>query len=209
MPVDRMIARARKRWVAHCSVALVPLLWVGQAAAADDRKGSARAHFERGIQLADSGALDLAVREFKRAYQLEPHYAVLFNLGQEGNNLEGRSILRAAYKHWYIKDELEQIMSIAARDLEPPGKSLERMLLCPGCLESMASFHYPQTLVVVDMCQACGSLWLDGGELKEIRAIRTGLRKQGRLEEYAPARGIKGALLRFIDWAIDRLGFWS
>jgi hypothetical protein len=46
--------------------------------------------------------------------QIPRYKLVLFNLGQEGNNFEGRSILRAAYKHWYIKDELEKIGAIAA-----------------------------------------------------------------------------------------------
>ena len=34
---------------------------------------------------------------------------ILFTNDQEGNNYEGRSLLRAAYKHWYIKESLYKI----------------------------------------------------------------------------------------------------
>lgn len=38
---------------------------------------------------------------------------VLFNINQEGNNWEGNSILRSAYSHWYIKQQLYKIDAIA------------------------------------------------------------------------------------------------
>jgi phage gp29-like protein len=38
---------------------------------------------------------------------------VVFNINQEGNNYEGRSLLRSSYKHWYIKDQLYKIDAIA------------------------------------------------------------------------------------------------
>lgn len=39
---------------------------------------------------------------------------ILFTSDQEGNNFEGISILRAAYKHWYYKDLLYKVSSISA-----------------------------------------------------------------------------------------------
>ena len=38
---------------------------------------------------------------------------VVFSHAQEGNNFEGISILRSAYKHWFIKDNLYRIDAIA------------------------------------------------------------------------------------------------
>ena len=37
---------------------------------------------------------------------------VLFSFQQEGNNYEGMSLLRGAYKHWYIKDHIYRIDAI-------------------------------------------------------------------------------------------------
>ncbi len=52
---------------------------VGQG---QDQKAQAREHFNRGVKLVDAGALTQAAGEFERAYQLSPHYAVLYNLSQ-------------------------------------------------------------------------------------------------------------------------------
>ncbi len=67
----------------------------------------------------------------------------------------------------------------------------------------MFVFDYPQTYVEVDMCGHCRGLWLDKGEAKEIKAVRKHRKQKGELEEYAPATGIKGSLLSFIDRAIN------
>ncbi|HVT08841.1 MAG TPA: PEGA domain-containing protein [Polyangia bacterium] len=57
----------------------------GAATPADDGAGAkaeARAHFERGVQLGRDGDYRQAAAEFQRAYELSPHYAVLYNLAQ-------------------------------------------------------------------------------------------------------------------------------
>jgi len=110
---------------------------------------------------------------------------------------------------WFDADELEQVLCVAAKDLQPPRRSLERTSPCPKCAQLMTAFHYPQTLVVVDMCRTCRGIWLGGRELREIRVIRGALRRRHRLEEYAPLPGIKGGLLRFVNWAIVQLNPWS
>jgi len=45
-------------------------------------KAEARARFERGVQLGHDGDYRQAAAEFQRAYELSPHYAVLYNLAQ-------------------------------------------------------------------------------------------------------------------------------
>ena len=37
---------------------------------------------------------------------------VIFNINQEGQNFEGRSVLRSAWKHWWIKDTIYRIANI-------------------------------------------------------------------------------------------------
>jgi len=39
---------------------------------------------------------------------------LVFSLGREGSNYEGISLLRAAYKHWYLKDVLYKLDAMAA-----------------------------------------------------------------------------------------------
>ncbi|NQT86006.1 zf-TFIIB domain-containing protein, partial [bacterium] len=67
------------------------------------------------------------------------------------------------------------------------------------------TFSYPQTYVRIDMCRRCSGLWLDGGEYKEIAAVRGRLDAKGKLDEYAPPVGLKGSILRLIDAAIETL----
>jgi hypothetical protein len=52
---------------------------------------TAHEHFEQGYQLVQAGNLDGAIAEFERAYQLRPHFSVLYNLGQAYATL-GRSV---------------------------------------------------------------------------------------------------------------------
>jgi hypothetical protein len=56
------------------------------------------------VQMRDSGAFEYI--------DIWREKLVLFVNEQEGNNFEGRSVLRPAYKHWYIKDKLYKIDAI-------------------------------------------------------------------------------------------------
>jgi hypothetical protein len=53
----------------------------GSAAEQPDLQDTARAHFQRGLQLAEEGAYGLALIEFQRAYELAPSYKLLYNIG--------------------------------------------------------------------------------------------------------------------------------
>ncbi|HEX6278309.1 MAG TPA: tetratricopeptide repeat protein, partial [Polyangiaceae bacterium] len=46
-----------------------------------DPRAEARAHYERGIALAERRSYDEALVEFRRAYDQSPHFAVLYNIG--------------------------------------------------------------------------------------------------------------------------------
>jgi hypothetical protein len=47
-----------------------------------DARREARIHFNRAMELIDDGQVASAVVELERSYQLQPHHAVLYNLGQ-------------------------------------------------------------------------------------------------------------------------------
>lgn len=55
-----------------------------------------------------------------------------------------------------------------------PGAEIEiyRRRNCPRCPETFMMQHYSSILheVTVDECPGCGGYWLDGGELKRLRA---------------------------------------
>lgn len=109
---------------------------------------------------------------------------------------------------WFDCDELEKISDVAIRKLRSSGDARDTDLACPRCDDrTLRASHYPQTFVTMDTCDACHGLWLDGGEFKEVVAVRSHLRETGELQEYAPVTGFKGSLLRFIEESIEAL--WS
>lgn len=109
---------------------------------------------------------------------------------------------------WFDKGELEQIVSAAIKDIGVTSQAQKNNILCPKCYRPLYKFTYPQTLVQIDMCKKCKGLWLDAGELKEIEVVRQSLSKSGQALEYADPTGVKGALIRFIDIALERLQEW-
>ncbi|MBN1606578.1 MAG: PEGA domain-containing protein [Polyangiaceae bacterium] len=60
---------------------LLALLW-SSAPAYADATAQARQHFDRGLELVDDGQYSEAIVEFGRCYELKPHYAVFYNIGQ-------------------------------------------------------------------------------------------------------------------------------
>ena len=98
---------------------------------------------------------------------------------------------------WFDRKELEVIMALADQDLSIPSGAEETKRACPRDFELLVTFRYPQTEVMVDMCRVCQGLWLDGGELTEIRKQ---LEELGELNRNAPATGIVVGLERLLDW---------
>jgi tetratricopeptide (TPR) repeat protein len=72
--------RAVRFWLALASVSLA--LAHPALAEEQDNKALARQHFQRGVELANANNYDESLREFSRAYELSPHYSVLYNIGQ-------------------------------------------------------------------------------------------------------------------------------
>ncbi len=106
---------------------------------------------------------------------------------------------------WFDQRELEMIMTVAVKDLVVPSGAAETDRMCPRDFEAMYSFKYPQTEVTVDMCKKCSGLWLDGGELTEIKNVRAHLAGRGELTKQAPATGLVGGLGRLFEWVVDEV----
>ncbi len=62
--------------------ALLALTSAAPAPAAPESSEPARQHFRRGVELYEERDFNGAATEFRRAYQLAPHFRVLYNLGQ-------------------------------------------------------------------------------------------------------------------------------
>ena len=101
--------------------------------------------------------------------------------------------------------ELNQAMAEADRHLLIPRDAVRLQALCPACGRPLFAFPYPGTRVVIEMCGKCGGLWLDAGEFAEIRQARRQLEERQTPAERAEPAGVKGALIRFIAAAIERL----
>jgi Zn-finger nucleic acid-binding protein len=106
---------------------------------------------------------------------------------------------------WFDKGELEKLFASAAHRLAIPQEARLGLRRCPACGRSLCTFDYPQTRVAVDMCRDCEGLWLDAGEYQELVAVRGHLAREGQLDPATTVGGTKGALLRFIETAIQSL----
>jgi uncharacterized protein len=61
--------------------------------------------------------------------------------------------------------------ALAALEFNPAAVVLQQKRLCPKCPDIKMLQHKfsPSKPVIVDECPSCGGVWLDGGELAEIR----------------------------------------
>jgi Zn-finger nucleic acid-binding protein len=106
---------------------------------------------------------------------------------------------------WFDGGELSLTMPEADRHLQIPRNAVRLQALCPTCGRPLYAFPYPGTRVAIETCRKCHGLWLDAGEFAAIRQARRQLEEPQVSGEPAGPTGVKGALIRFIDSAIDRL----
>ena len=108
---------------------------------------------------------------------------------------------------WLERRELATLTDPAGADLRiAPGARVSRRA-CPRCRKALRSFYYPQTLVTIDMCGRCRGIWLDKGELKEIKVLLEYARHPNAAAPTQPG-GIKRVLLSFVDNSISALSWW-
>lgn len=112
---------------------------------------------------------------------------------------------------WLDKGELEAIQQTVERDysealLSVPdtvkasqraSKQMSRpMLSCPGCKQEMSRKEYGYgSQVVIDLCAACGGIWLDRGELEELEVFF----ERTKLKYSDARRGFLGSLFGFFQ----------
>jgi len=112
---------------------------------------------------------------------------------------------------WFDGGELYRAMPQADKLLKIPHNAVRLDAQCPRCRTLLYTFPYPGTKVVVEMCGNCDGLWLDANEFAALRKARQELKDsppaEESVEEPAEPDGVKGALIRFIDNAIDVLWY--
>jgi hypothetical protein len=104
------------RWLHRCLLATAVCTLSGSARA-EGAQPSAGEEFQRGLSLAQSGDLDAAVRAFQSAYQMRPHYAVLYNLGQAYVRL-GKPVEAVNALEQFLRDGGERIDPARRREVE-------------------------------------------------------------------------------------------
>lgn len=72
----------RSMGLGHFFLVLLFAGWPGLVLAQGSPNTEAAQHFERGLSLAKQKAYSEAIAEFNRAYQISPHFSVMYNLGQ-------------------------------------------------------------------------------------------------------------------------------
>ncbi len=95
------------------------------AHAADDARTVARESYARGVELANTGDYQRALAEFQRAYELSPHYAVLYNIAQAERALGHSSQALEAFES-YLRLGAEQIPAERRLEVEAAIEALKK-----------------------------------------------------------------------------------
>lgn len=77
----------------------------------------ARAHFNRGVELARAGSYEAALAEFQQAYRISPHFSVLYNIGQAELALERTAAALDTLRR-YLAEGGEQIEPARRAEVE-------------------------------------------------------------------------------------------
>jgi len=107
---------------------------------------------------------------------------------------------------WFDGGELERVLEVAAEGLTAPEGAPQSERLCPRCVEHMLTFEYPGTRVKVDLCGKCHGLWLDHGEFRQIRRVRSGEVGKDEAAKEASAKDGRNTVTRFFQKVVSRLG---
>jgi hypothetical protein len=124
----------RRAAVRSCLLALLLVLGPSRSGHADEPRDAAFGHYERGLALVQQRDYQGALREFTVAYEVSPHFAVLYNIGQCQALLghlpqavealsrylgEGRYLVPAERR----RQVGDQVVELASRLNSPPGTS--------------------------------------------------------------------------------------
>jgi len=73
---------------------------------------------------------------------------------------------------WFDRNEIDKVSKVIDQKISIPSDLKPVKWLCPHCSKAMFAFNYPQTTVVIDMCNSCHGIWLDKNELQRIHNER-------------------------------------
>ena len=123
-------------------IVLVVLGWTGPAMAAaqlpgqpseespaksaEDAREAARLHYARGLEQAGQADYEAALQEFREAYKVSPHFAVLFNIGQAEFAL-GRPAEAIQSLSKYLRDGQEQVPPVRRQEVQAQIALLESL----------------------------------------------------------------------------------
>ncbi len=105
-------------------IAILLCCGMAQAKVASKPDKEARKQFKQGITLYKEGKSELAAIAFERAYELNPSYKILYNIGQVENHLEHYAAAFTAYNRYLdeggdkIKPKRRQAVKIEIERLE-------------------------------------------------------------------------------------------
>lgn len=73
--------------------------------------------------------------------------------------------------YWFDDGELTSVLGpVAPKRVEIPSNARRNEAkLCPRCETPLSWFCFPGTTTVVDACERCHGIWMDGGEGKRLR----------------------------------------
>jgi hypothetical protein len=141
-----------KRLVYALAVLLSATSAFAQTTATDVTR-QARTHFQAGLTRAQQGDLNAALREFEAAYAIQPHFSVLYNIGQARSTL-GQPVEASVAFERYLQDGGEQLPAGRRREVETMLASLRGRI---------------GRLRIVAPPAGSARVWLDGTELSAER----------------------------------------
>ena len=125
-------------------LAIIVTFMVGAQALADSKEKEARLHFQQGVELYQADDYEGASIEFRRAYEQNPSYRILYNIGQAENELRHYAAALVAYKQ-YLAEGGNEIDKGRRKEVV---KELERLATLVGTIE--VACLTPDALVIVD-----------------------------------------------------------
>lgn len=140
-------------------------------------------------------------------------HATLAYVRREGQLLEVCTQCKGV---WFDPGELTLLIEVYRKIDDQSGVASK--VACPRCRTELRELAFPGTQVMVDRCPGCQGIWLDGGELEQLKEALRGL--VGKVDESgeAPVVGRRAlVLIADAELAVERCatcpkceaGLWS
>jgi hypothetical protein len=186
------------------TVALLVLVAATGGHADPEHRQSAGEHFARGLELANAGGYESALREFNDAYAISPHFAVLYNIGQAqlalGHLLEAIEALShylqegedqiAPQRRAQVEAQIAQLRSRLA-ELSVISDRLGARIIVDGREVGRTPLRDPVRLVAGTHTVSAG---VEGGAaVSRIVTLGEGERKELKLELASPPMAVSSA----------------